>query len=138
MGTAVTESNTQDIMAKAVAEWGVYPTMITPFTAEGDIDWQAVDGLVEWYIESGVTGIFAACQSSEMYHLTDEERIQLATRVVNKVAGRVKVVASGSFGGDIKSQAAFVNRMAPLVDGVVVLTCQMASEQETDEVWLER
>ena len=64
-------------MPKQSVGKGVFPTMITPFTADGAIDWAGVDGLVEWYIASGVTGIFAVCQSSEMYHLTEDERLEL-------------------------------------------------------------
>lgn len=51
--------------------------MITPFK-DGHIDWPMVDALVEWYVENGVAGIFSVCLSSEMYHLSVEERLQLA------------------------------------------------------------
>jgi 4-hydroxy-tetrahydrodipicolinate synthase len=45
--------------------------------------------MIEWYIASGCTGLFAVCQSSEMYFMTNEERLALATHVVGKAAGRV-------------------------------------------------
>jgi 4-hydroxy-tetrahydrodipicolinate synthase len=45
------------------------------------------------------------------------------------------VVASGTFGGPIETQAAFVRQMAEIVDAVVVLVCQMATEEEDDTVW---
>ena len=57
---------------------GVWPVMLTPFTADGAIDWDGVDVLTDWYIESGVAGLFAVCASSEMYHLTEGERYALA------------------------------------------------------------
>lgn len=93
---------------------------------------------VEWYIASGCSGLFAVCQSSEMYFLSDEERLQLAQFVVEKAAGRVAVVATGnSGGGSMEEQAAFCNRMAavPGLDAVVVLTCMFADESESEEVW---
>ena len=31
--------------------------------------------MVEWYIACGCTGLFAVCLSSEMYNLTDDERL---------------------------------------------------------------
>ena len=40
-----------------------------------------VDQLVEWYIKQEVAGIFTVCLSSEMYHLTPKERLELAKRV---------------------------------------------------------
>ena len=70
-----------------------------------------------------------------MYFLTDDERFELAKFVSNKAAGRTKVVACGTFEGSVESKAAFVNRIATVVDAVVVLVCQMAAEAEGDEVW---
>lgn len=46
-------------------------------------------GMVDWYIASGCTGLFAVCQSSEMYHMTDEERLAVARAVVKQADGRV-------------------------------------------------
>ena len=40
----------------------------------------------EWYIASGCSGLFAVCQSSEMYFLSEEERLELAEYVATKVA----------------------------------------------------
>lgn len=111
--------------------------MITPFTKDGSgIDYETLDLLIEWYIASGVTGLFAVCQSSEMYNLSDEERLKLATHVMTKAAGRVPVVASGTFGGPIKEQAEFVNKMGSIVDAVVVLVNQLAAKDEEDQVWI--
>ena len=31
---------------------GVYPTMITPFTKNGEIDYDGVDKIVDFYIEN--------------------------------------------------------------------------------------
>ena len=43
---------------------GVYPTMLTPFTEDNRIDYNAVEQLLEFYASRGVKGIFAICQSS--------------------------------------------------------------------------
>eukprot|EP01079_Euglenida_sp_SAG-EU17-18_P007452 gene7452-181_t len=43
-----------------------------------------------------------------------EERLELGRRVVQQAAGRVPVVAGGTFGGTIADQAAFVNRYLAL------------------------
>jgi 4-hydroxy-tetrahydrodipicolinate synthase len=51
------------------------------------------------------------------------------------VAGRAKVVASGTFEGTVEAQAAFVNRMGKEVDAVVVLINQMAKVEEGNAVW---
>ncbi len=121
----------------AVSEgMGVWPVMLTPFHEDGAIDWDALDELTQWYVRVGVAGLFSVAQSSEMYALRDEERLAVAGRVVQVSGGRVPVVATGTFGGSIEEQASFVRRMAAVgVDGVVVLTCQMAGVDESDDVW---
>ena len=55
---------------------GVYPTMITPFTEDNKIDYNAVEQLLGWY-DGKVDGVFAVCQSSEMFCLSFEERLEL-------------------------------------------------------------
>ena len=89
----------------------------------------------EWYISSGCSGLFAVCQSSEMYALSDDERLELAEFVAKQVDGRAAVVATGnSGGGSIEEQAAFCNKIAPKVDAVVGVTCMLAQEDEDEEV----
>ena len=56
---------------------GVYPTMITPFTDDNKIDYNGVKELLDWYAKKGVDGIFAICQSSEIFFLSFEERLEL-------------------------------------------------------------
>jgi 4-hydroxy-tetrahydrodipicolinate synthase len=70
-----------------------------------------------------------------MYHLSREERLQLAKFVRDEVAGRVCLVASGTFGGTLEEQAAFCVEMSNYCDAVVVLTCQLAKKEESDEIW---
>ncbi|MCP4179425.1 MAG: dihydrodipicolinate synthase family protein [bacterium] len=72
---------------------GVWPTMLTPYTSDNQIDWKSLDELIEWYIASGVSGLFAVCLSSEIFHLTEEERIKIASHVVKRVNKRVQVVS---------------------------------------------
>ena len=48
---------------------GVWPVMLTPFRNTGEIDLDALEQLVEWYINQGSSGLFAVCQSSEMMFL---------------------------------------------------------------------
>jgi 4-hydroxy-tetrahydrodipicolinate synthase len=118
---------------------GLYPVMLTPFDDDGAIDWSALDALIEWYLEAGSAGLFAVCLSSEMYMLTEEERLRLAAHVASRARDRAPVVASGTFGGPIERQAAFVRRMAQTgVDAVVAIPCQLASPDEGDEVLRDR
>ena len=103
---------------------GCYPTMITPFTEDGRVDFNAVEGLVEWYIAHGADGIFAVCQSSEMFFLSDEEKINIAKTVAERADGRVKVVASGHTDDSIEKQIDMLGRISETgVDAVVMSAC---------------
>ena len=114
---------------------GVWPAMITPLQADKSIDWGRVDALTDWYIDSGVAGLFAVGQSSEMFKLSDDERLALARRVVDGAGGRVPVVATGTFGGPIAQQAEFIKYMADTgVRAVTVIASAMAAENEDDRV----
>ncbi len=121
---------------------GLWPVMLTSFEEDGAIDWEGVDALTDWYIASGAGGLFACCLSSEMYALTPEERLALARRVVARSDRRVPVVATGTFGGEVERQAAFVRQMAETgVAAVVVITSQLAAADEDESVfatWMER
>ncbi len=115
---------------------GVFPAMITPFKLDKSIDWDGVDRLTDWYIESGVDGLLAVGQSSEMFALTDEERFRLAGRVVERADGRVPVLASGTFVRSVEAQAAFIRKMADTgVALVVIIASQMAEADEDDDIW---
>lgn len=83
---------------------GIWPTMITPYDQGGHPDMDALAPLIEWYVSHGVHGLFAVCQSSEMFFLTLDERVALARRVVELVRGRVGVIASGHVSDDLDGQ----------------------------------
>jgi 4-hydroxy-tetrahydrodipicolinate synthase len=115
---------------------GVWPTMITPFTSAGEVDYAALEQLVEWYIAHGVHGLFAVCQSSEMFKLTLEERVGIARFVKEKAAGRVQVIASGHVSDDFEDQVAELKQIAATgVDAVVLISNRLAKEDEDEEVW---
>ncbi|MCX6019718.1 MAG: dihydrodipicolinate synthase family protein [Chloroflexi bacterium] len=112
---------------------GLWPVMITPFLDDGAIDWQGVDAVTDWYIASGAAGLFACCLSSEMYHLDEAERIALVQRVLRRVDGRIPVVATGNFGGEISAQARSLRRVYDLgVAAAVILPNQLVREDEPD------
>ncbi len=107
--------------------------MLTPFLDDGKIDWNGLDALTDWYINSGAAGLFACCLSSEMYDLSAGERLQLIRRVMTRARGRVEVVAAGALGKSPLEQAEAVRRMADTgVRAVVLLTNQFARKNEDD------
>ena len=113
--------------------------MLTPFTDQGAIDFPALAALTEYYLEAGAAGLFANCLSSEMFELTEAERLE-AIRLVVKVAnGRVPVVATGTFGGTVETQAGFVRQVADCgVQAVIGITGLLAGAEESEAVFAER
>ena len=55
------------------------PVMITPFNLKAKVDLDAVSRLVDFYLAAGVKGFFANCLSSEMYSISEDERLELTT-----------------------------------------------------------
>lgn len=79
---------------------GVVSLLLTPFQPDGAIDWRVYDQYVEWQAAQEPSGLFAVCGSSEMKWLTLEERLELATRAVDR-AGGLPVVATANLGDDV-------------------------------------
>ena len=59
----------------------------------------------------------------------------MATRVKKRVGDRGVVVGTGTYGGPIKEQAAFVLKMAECVDAVVVNTATLVPQEADDAAW---
>jgi len=113
------------------------PVMITPFDLKAKVDLDVVSVLIEFYLQAGVKGFFANCLSSEMFSISEDERLELTSHVVKQVAGRVPVVATGSFGMTIEDKAEFTKRIYDTgVDAVVLITGHFAKIDEDDEVLL--
>ncbi len=111
--------------------------MITPFNPETEIDYPALDELIEFYLAAGVKGLFANCLSSEMYSLTEDERLKLTRHVVNYVNGRVPVVATSSFGSTINDKAEFTKKLYDTgLDAAILITGHFAAVGEDDSVLL--
>ncbi|MDB5056161.1 MAG: dihydrodipicolinate synthetase family protein [Bacilli bacterium] len=115
---------------------GVWPTMITPFTESNEIDYVALERIIEWYISNQVDGLFAVCQSSEMFFLSLAERVKLAKFVKEKAAGRVPVITSGHISDSFEDQVNEIKLIAETgVDAVVLITNRLAKQEESDEIW---
>jgi 4-hydroxy-tetrahydrodipicolinate synthase len=113
------------------------PVMITPFNLKAKVDLDVVSTLVEFYLAAGVKGLFANCLSSEMYSISEDERLELTNHIVRRVNGRVPVVATGSFGLTIRDKAEFTKRIYDTgVDAVILITGHYANVEDNDEVLL--
>ncbi|MBN3756547.1 dihydrodipicolinate synthase family protein [Paraburkholderia sp. Tr-20389] len=116
---------------------GIVPVMLTPFHEDGTIDYAGLERLIEWYLAKGSDALFAVAQSSEMQFLSLAERGALARFVVEKVAGRVPVVASGHISDDLDAQAEELRVAAESgAQGVVLVTNHLDPKREGSQVFL--
>lgn len=72
---------------------GCATALITPFTAAGDIDYPALDNLVEYQLDNGIDALVITGTTGEASTLTDPEHIAVIARAVKQVRGRVPVIA---------------------------------------------
>src|SRR5688572_27415855 len=113
------------------------PVMITPFNLKAKVDLDAISRLVDFYLAAGVKGFFANCLSSEMYSITEDERLEITRHIVKYVNGRVPVVATGSFGLKIEDKAEFSKRIYDTgIDAVILITGHYANIDDSDEILL--
>jgi 4-hydroxy-tetrahydrodipicolinate synthase len=111
--------------------------MITPFNLKAKVDFDVVSNLIDFYLAAGVKGFFANCLSSEMFSITEDERLELTAHVVKKVNGRVPIVATGSFGLTIEEKAEFTKKIYDTgIDAVILITGHFAKVADNDDVLL--
>lgn len=79
---------------------GVATAIVTPMTEAG-VDYQAFERLIEWQIAEGINAIVVAGTTGEGSTLSDEEHRQVLKFAVDKISGRVPVIA-GTGSNDIK------------------------------------
>ncbi|MBY4675286.1 4-hydroxy-tetrahydrodipicolinate synthase [Marinobacterium arenosum] len=72
---------------------GSLVALVTPMTADGAIDWPALDKLTEMHVQQGTDAIVAVGTTGESATLDCNEHCQVIKRVVDLVAGRIKVIA---------------------------------------------
>ncbi|MCS7224839.1 MAG: 4-hydroxy-tetrahydrodipicolinate synthase [Armatimonadetes bacterium] len=67
--------------------------MVTPFDDAGEINWDAVERLVQHLIETGSEGLVVTGTTGEAPTLTHREKVELYRRVARLANGKAKVIA---------------------------------------------
>ncbi|MCL2298569.1 MAG: dihydrodipicolinate synthase family protein [Firmicutes bacterium] len=118
---------------------GVYPTMVTPFTQELQVDYGALPPLMRWYEARGVTGVFAICQSSEIFYLSFEERLRVLREIIRVRNPGTAVLASGHTAYDPATQIAEAKAFIEEgIDAYVFISNRFAEKGEDDDAFLRR
>jgi predicted neuraminidase len=119
-----------------IASLELYPTMITPFSEDQTIDYPAVARLIDHFARLQCDGVFAVCQSSEMFFLSDAEKLELAAFCIRRChEWGMKCVVSGHTQDHPAEQTRYLQhleRLAP--DAVILVSNRLAASDEPDTV----
>ncbi|MBE6732319.1 MAG: dihydrodipicolinate synthase family protein [Ruminococcaceae bacterium] len=118
----------------------ILTTMITPYKADGSIDFATAEKYVDWYYENGLDGIFAVCQSSEIFYLSLEERVELNRRVYKRAKELDKnflVVSSGHISDTLEKQVQELKAIYESgTDALILITNRLDINNEGDDVFI--
>ena len=100
----------------------VLVALISPFTADGEVDWSTVEKHIDDVISAGADGIVVSGTTGETSTLTDPEKLRLV-EVAKSVAGnRAKVIMAG--GSNETAHAIELHKASAKAgaDGVMIVT----------------
>lgn len=72
---------------------GSLVALVTPMRSCGLVDWDALNALIDWHLESGTHGIVPVGTTGESATLSAREQAQVIEATVRRVDGRIPVVA---------------------------------------------
>ncbi len=71
---------------------GMFPPIITPFKPDGSVDYDSLSNLIRQQIKNGMHGMVILGSTAEFSSLSDEERNQIAEKIVEEVDGSVPLI----------------------------------------------
>lgn len=101
---------------------GSIVALVTPFKADGSIDFEALERLVDFHLENGTDGILVLGTTGESSAMTDDEDYEVARCVVERVAGRVPVIGGAGSNSTAESQRKAAGLVRLGVDGLLLIT----------------
>mgnify|MGYP001359341903 FL=1 len=72
---------------------GSLVALVTPMLENGSLDFNALEALIEWHIESGTNGIVSVGTTGESATVSVPEHLKIINKTINFVDGRVPVIA---------------------------------------------
>ncbi len=101
---------------------GSMVALVTPMQADGSLDWEALDRLVEFHVEKGTDAIVAVGTTGESATLDEQQHCEVIRQVVDQVAGRVPVIAGTGANSTTEAIALTRCAMKAGVDACLLVT----------------
>ena len=95
--------------------------MVTPFNADGSVNYEKAADLAEWLINNGSDGLVVAGSTGEAATMSAEEKLELFRVVVNRINKRVPIIAGT--GSNNTADSVKMTKMAEAmgVDGALIV-----------------
>lgn len=101
---------------------GCGTAIATPMKADGSVDYDSFEKLLNWQVEEGVDAIIVAGTTGEASTMDDDEHVGVVKFAVDTVAGRIPVVG-GAGSNDTRHGIGLAKRIAATgVDGLLLVT----------------
>tara|TARA_B100000579_G_scaffold427698_1_gene436694 strand:- start:414 stop:1313 length:900 start_codon:yes stop_codon:yes gene_type:complete len=101
---------------------GSLVALVTPMTANGSLDFDALGGLIEWHIKSGTDGIVSVGTTGESATVSVPEHLDVIEKTIEFVNGRVPVIA-GTGGNSTQEAVELTQKASDLgADYVLIVT----------------
>ena len=72
---------------------GIGTALVTPMTETGQVDYAALERLVDHQLKGGIDALIVCATTGEAPTLQDDEHIEVIRRVAQQVAGKIPVIA---------------------------------------------
>lgn len=99
---------------------GVIPAGYLPMVGDGDIDWEALDGYVDYLVEGQPCAVAFNMEAGEVAALEVDEQLQVTAAVADRVAGRLPVVSGLVAGSTRRAKELAREQVAAGADALVV------------------
>ena len=100
---------------------GCITALVTPFTAQGEVDFDALSALVRYQIDNDIHGLVPCGSTGEAATMTETERFEAIRLVVEQSGGRVPVIAGTGTNGTKSTIANSLQALEAGADAVLVV-----------------
>ncbi len=101
---------------------GSIPALVTPMGADGAIDLESWDRLLDFHLREGSDGVVVGGTTGESPTLGEAELVELVRRAGARVAGRIPVIAGSGTNDTMRSVALSRAAAAAGADALLVVT----------------
>jgi 4-hydroxy-tetrahydrodipicolinate synthase len=100
----------------------VLVALVTPMTADGEVDWDATEKHIDYVISNGADGVVVTGTTGETSTLTDAEKIKLVEVGKSVSAGRAKIITGGGSNETAHAMQLYKASEKAGADGVMIVT----------------